>query len=198
MADPTSIAELDLSPKAGYSYLTAPREWREEFIYFVMVDRFHDDTQRTPAGGPNRSPGVATPDDFYGGNVRGITRNLDYIAGLGCTAIWLSPIFENNPHAYHGDGISNYLAADARFGTKQDLIDLVAAAHARNPPLRVILDVVNNHSGDNWHYPGDVPWYYAGDERFPFGDWRRPDRPVPTELRDPELYHRRGSITGGG
>src|SRR5262245_40660745 len=102
MAGPTSIAELDLSPKRDHTYFTAPREWREEFVYFVMVDRFHDATLRGPAGGPERSPGVVTPDDFYGGNLRGITRNLDYIAGLGCTAIWLSPIFENNPHAYHG------------------------------------------------------------------------------------------------
>jgi glycosidase len=198
MAGPTSIADLDLSPKPGHAYFSAPREWREEFVYFVMVDRFHDDSPRAPAGGPDRSPGVAAPDDFYGGNLRGVTRNLDYIAGLGCTAIWLSPIFENNPHAYHGYDISNYLAVDPHFGTEQDLVDLVAAAHARNPPMRVLLDVVINHSGDNWHYPGDVPWSYAGDERFPFGDWRRADRPVPTELRDPELYHRRGSITGGG
>src|SRR5437667_5694425 len=99
-----------------------------------------------------------------------------------------------NAHAYHGYNISNYLDVDPHFGTKQDLIDLVQAAHGRNPPMRVILDVVVNHSGDNWAYPGDVPWNYSNDQQFPFGFWRRGDRPIPTELRKESLYHRRGQI----
>ena len=81
-------------------------------------------------------PGVSTPDDFYGGKLRGITRNLDYIAGLGCTAIWLSPVFENNAGAYHGYNINNYLDIDPHFGTKQDLIDLVQARTRSENPLR--------------------------------------------------------------
>src|SRR5207302_4748670 len=131
---------------------SSTREWREEFIYFLMVDRFHDDKTRTPPTGSGRSVGIPTPDSFYGGKIRGITRNLDYIAGLGCTGIWISPVFENNPGAYHGYNINNYLDIDPHFGTKQDLVDLVDAAHSRNPPMRVILDVVINHSGDNWFY----------------------------------------------
>jgi len=194
----TSITQLDLSPPPGKTYFNIPREWREEFIYFLLVDRFHDDTARAPVLGRDRSAGIATPDDFYGGKIRGITRNLDYIAGLGCTAIWLSPIFENNGNAYHGYNINNYLDVDPRFGTKQDLIDLVQAAHGREPPMRVILDVVINHSGDNWAYPGDFPYFYSNDQRFDLGLWRRADRPIPTELRNPDLYHRRGQITGGG
>jgi alpha-amylase len=194
----TSIAQLDLSPPPGKAYFNIPREWREEFIYFLLVDRFHDDSARVPVLGRDRSPGIATPDDFYGGKIRGVTRNLDYIAGLGCTAVWLSPIFENNGNAYHGYNINNYLDVDPRFGTKQDLIDLVQAAHRRDPPMRVILDVVINHSGDNWAYPGDFPYYYANDQPFDLGFWRRGDRPIPTELRNPDLYHRRGQITGGG
>jgi glycosidase len=193
-----SVRDLDLSPIPGKTYLSIAREWREDFIYFLLVDRFHDDSDRAPARGPDRSAGVSTPDDFYGGRIRGITRNLDYIAGLGCTAIWLSPIFENNAGAYHGYNISSYLDVDPRFGTKQDLVELVEAAHACNPPIRIILDVVINHSGDNWFYPGDVPWFYSGDQQFPFGDWRRPDRPLPLELRDPACYHRRGQIGRNG
>ena len=60
--------------------------------------------------------------------------------------------------------------------------------------MRVILDVVVNHSGDNWGYPGDAPYYYYNDLQFPFGAWRRDDRPIPTELRNPDWYHRRGRI----
>jgi glycosidase len=198
MASPVSINEIDLSPRPGKAYFDDPREWREEFIYFLLVDRFHDGAARTSVSQPGRSRGRPTADDFHGGTLKGITDNLDYIAGLGCTAVWLSPVFENNAGAYHGYNTSNYLAIDPHFGTKEDLVDLVEAAHARNPPMRVILDVVINHSGDNWSYPGGLDYRYAGDQRFPFGAWRRPDRPVPVELRNEEFYHRRGAISGGG
>jgi alpha-amylase len=196
---PTSVAGLDLSPIPGKTYFNTDREWREEFIYFLLVDRFHDDTARAPATRSEaRTLGIPTPDTFYGGKLNGIRRNLDYIAGLGCTALWLSPIFENNAGAYHGYNITNYFDVDPHFGTKQDLIDLVDAAHARNPPMKVVLDVVINHSGDNWYYPGNVDYLYSNGQQFDFGDWRRDDRPVPTELRNPDLYHRRGRITDGG
>ncbi|MGO9119814.1 MAG: alpha-amylase family glycosyl hydrolase [Desulfomonilaceae bacterium] len=190
-----SIRDIDLTPLPGRTYFSILREWREEFIYFLLIDRFHDDSLRKSTPRTERSRGVAAPDDFYGGKIKGITQNLDYIAGLGCTAIWLSPIFENNAGAYHGYNINNYLNVDPHFGSKQDLIDLVEAAHQRNPPLRIILDVVINHSGDNWAYPKGYRYYYSNDEQFPFGYWRRTDRPIPEELRREDLYHRRGEIS---
>lgn len=194
-----SVSQLDLTPIPGKQYFSATREWREEFMYFLMVDRFHDGQTRAPVLQPGRSAGIATPNDFYGGTIKGITNHLEYIAGLGCTALWLSPVFENNPGAYHGYNINNYLALDPHFGTKQDLVDLVNAAHSFKKngkpwPIRVILDVVINHSGDNWAYPGNNPYFYSNDQQFPFGFWRRTDRPVPTELRNPDWYHRRGEI----
>jgi glycosidase len=188
----TSVSNLDLSPIPGKVYFNLTREWREEFIYFLMVDRFHDDAARSPVSSSARSVGIQTLNDFYGGKIKGITQNLDYINGLGCTTIWLSPVFENNKHAYHGYDTANYLDIDPNFGTKQDLIDLVDAAHARD--MRVVLDIVINHSGDNWYYPNDVDWNYFQNQQFPLGGWRRTDRPVPTELRDESLYHRRGRI----
>jgi alpha-amylase len=193
MAAPTSVADLDLSPLPAKTYFNCIREWREEFIYFLMVDRFHDDQPRQPVLKPERSLGIQTPDDFYGGTIKGITPHLDYIAGLGCTAIWVSPVFGNNAHSYHGYDIRNYLDIDARFGTKQDLIDLVTAAHARTPPLRILLDVVINNSGDNWEYEGGPKIYHNGD-RFNFGAFRPGSEPIPTELRNPDWYHRRGQI----
>ncbi len=158
-----------------------------------MVDRFHDDSTRKPVAGLERSEGVVTGDDFYGGTLKGVTNHLDYIAGLGCTCIWLSPVFESNGGAYHGYNINNYLGIDPHFGTTEDLKHLVDAAHERG--MRVILDVVLNHSGDNWSYPDDYRYYYSKDERFAFGSWRRDDRPIPTELRNPAFYHRRGEIS---
>jgi glycosidase len=200
MASPTSISQIDLAPLPGKTYFNCNREWREEFIYFLLVDRFHDGSPRHATVHAGRSAGVMTPDNaFYGGQIKGVTQNLDYIAGLGCTAIWLSPVFENNPGAYHGYNINNYLDIDPNFGAKQDLIDLVEAAHnhqlaGRPHPIRVILDVVINHSGDNWSYPGGFSYNYSNDQQFPFGAWRRNDRPIPTELRNPDFYHRRGNM----
>jgi alpha-amylase len=205
MVSPLSINDVDLRPIPGKTYFNVNREWREEFIYFLLVDRFHDSTPRAPVLSPGRSKGIATPNDFYGGKIRGITDHLDYIAGLGCTAIWLSPVFVNNPHAYHGYDINNYLDIDPNFGTKQDLVDLVDAAHnsvrrdGQPYPMRVILDIVINNSGDNWYYPGDDSYSYFDNMQFGFGGWRRPDRDpehpvVPVELQNPNYYHRRGAI----
>jgi alpha-amylase len=199
MPDPTSVADIDLTPLSGKKYFSLDREWREEFIYFLMVDRFHDEKTRLPDLKPSRSAGLPTPDDFYGGTIRGVTNHLDYIAGLGCTAIWLAPVFQNNLKSYHGYDINNYLSIDPRFGTKQDLVDLVEAAHSferdgKPWPMRVVLDVVINHSGDNWEYPNDDKFFYWQDWQFPFSKFRRADRPIPTELRNQDWYHRRGQI----
>lgn len=198
MNEPTSIAEIDFNPIPGKRYWNCDREWREEFIYFLMVDRFHDNRNRTPKKeSEQKQKGSGTQAQlkkFCGGTLKGIINHLDYIENLGCTALWLSPVFENNDKedCYHGYSIQSYLHVDLRFGTKQDLIELVDAAHSRK--MRVFLDVVVNHSGDNWFYPGKHPYYYSNDIQFPFGGWHRDDRPIPTELRKPEYYHRRGEI----
>jgi len=200
---PTSIRDIDLSPQTGKAYFNLAREWREEFVYFVLVDRFHDSKNRLAIATPDRKAGIPAPNAFYGGTLQGITKHLDYIAGLGATAIWLSPIFENNAGSYHGYNVNNYLDVDPHFGTKADLVELVQKAHAYQKngkpyPLRVILDVVINHSGDNWRYPFDATYTYSNDQQFPLDGWRRPDRPIPTELRNPDYYHRRGNMTGDG
>ena len=195
MSAPTSIKGLDFSPLPGKVYKNFVRKWEEDFIYFLLVDRFHDGKDRKPPTTTERSSGSGSSDqlkDFVGGTLKGIRNQLNYIANLGCTAIWLSPVFENNEHAYHGYSIQNYLDIDPHFGTKQDLIDLVEAAHQRD--MRVILDVVINHSGDNWSYQPDVAFFFFQDQQFPFGAFRRDDRPIPTELRNKDFYHRRGQI----
>jgi len=120
----------------GYhvDYLTPPRWAHEAVIYQVFVDRF--------TGIENR---WLTPDElnsFTGGTLRGILQKLDYIANLGVTVLWLSPIFSTP--IYHGYATSDYYTIEPRFGTKADLAELVTAAHARG--LRVILDFVANHT----------------------------------------------------
>ena len=189
-------AELNLEPLPGKVYKNFLRTWSEAFIYFVLVDRFHDSATRlSQRGSSERGQGYGTAEqlgDFCGGTLKGIEHHLDYIAGLGCTALWLSPVFGNNPHCYHGYAIQNYLDVDPHFGSRQDLIDLVDAAHRRE--MRVILDIVLNHSGDNWSYEPDVDYYYDQDRQYPFGHFRPGREPIPTELRNPDYYHRRGQI----
>lgn len=207
MTDIISVKDINLEPIPGKKYWDTDRLWTEEFIYFLLVDRFHDNNDRQPANtSSDRSQGSQDGtklSKFCGGTLKGIQNHLDYIQNLGCTAIWLSPIFENNdaPNpdsgSYHGYSIQNYVSIDPRFGTKQDLIDLVEAAHSRD--IRVILDVVINHSGDNWSYknenvPGWKPYKYWQDWQFDFGNFRREDRPLPQELQNPNFYHRRGQI----
>jgi glycosidase len=206
MPELRSVHDLDLHPIPGKKYWSSGREWREEFIYFLMVDRFHDGARRAPRPSPERSRGSGTVEElrrFCGGTLRGITHHLDYIHGLGCTAIWLSPIFENDgaPHrdsnSYHGYAIRNYLAIDPRFGTKADLAELVHEAHRRD--MCVFLDAVANHCGDVWYYPEDHPCEYRDDgRRYELGGWRHPDYPVPHELRNPDYFHRRGRIRDSG
>jgi len=198
MRQPRSIDDIDLTPLPGKTYWSAGREWREEFIYFLMVDRFHDGRDRRPARGAAR-PADDRLRRFCGGTLKGITRNLDYIEGLGCTALWLSPVFENDgapdprSPSYHGYAIRNYLAIDPRFGTKADLVELVEKAHARG--MRVFLDAVANHCGDVFYYADGDPKYYSDDHRqHEIGGWRHADCPVPVELRNPAYFHRRGMI----
>lgn len=191
-----SINDLDLSPKPGKKYWrNSGREWREEFIYFLMVDRFHDSNSRRPHNIKGKTKGFGSSEQLRqtcGGTLQGIKQNLNYIKKLGCTALWLSPVFENNPLSYHGYAIQDYTIIDKRFGTTEDLAELVDAAHALD--MRVFLDIVLHHSGDNWSYPDDLPYYYYNGATFKFGKWRYEDKPVPYELRNPDLYCRKGQM----
>ena len=199
--------ELDFTPRG--EVFPSPRDWRDVFIYFLLVDRFDNNQENLPAFDPASTPKGRDPGQggvFQGGNLKGIIRRLDYIRGLGANAIWLSPIFKNRQEkrdSYHGYGIQDFLEVDPRFGTKEDLKELVKQAHARG--MYVILDIILNHTGDNWAYPGGFPFFFqkgaAGP--FDFGFWRKVDPAPgfqeddavwPQELQRPECYKRRGEI----
>lgn len=191
-----SIKEIDLSPKPGKTYWkNCHREWREEFIYFLLVDRFHDNNKRRPLEFEIRHYGFGEEKELQkrcGGTLKGIFNHLAYIKDLGCTAIWLSPVFKNNPESYHGYAIENYLEVDERWGTKEELEQLVDLAHSND--IRVFLDIVLHHSGNNWDYPGHQDYYYYNGAQYPLEVWRYDDKPVPIEMRNPDLYNRKGQI----
>ena len=202
-----SVDELDFTPRG--EVFPSPGDWRDVFIYFLLVDRFDNNQENIPPYDPNTAPIGRDQDQgrlFQGGNLRGIIRRLDYIRGLGANGIWLSPVLKNRTEkndTYHGYGIQNFLEVDPRFGTKEDFQELVREAHARN--MYVIMDIIINHTGDNWAYPGDYPYYYWKEAPgpFEFGFWREVDPGAglqeadavwPQELQVPDAYKRRGQI----
>src|SRR3954463_6421310 len=84
------------------------------------------------------------------GDFRGLTRRLDYLAGLGITALWLMPFFPS-PDRDDGYDITDYYNVDSRYGTLGDFVEFTRAAHQRG--IRVILDLVVNHTSDQH------PWF---------------------------------------
>ncbi len=136
----------------------------DEIVYFVLPDRFENGDAANDRGG---LPGdrLATGFDpthkgFYqGGDLAGLTAGLDYIQGLGVTAIWLGPIYKNKPvqgpagdesAGYHGYWITDFTAVDPHFGSEKDLRAFVKAAHARG--MKVYLDIITNHTADVIQY----------------------------------------------
>ena len=202
-----SQEQLDFTPRG--EVFPSPRDWRDIFVYFLLVDRFDNNQEDILPYDPNTTPIGRDQEQgrvFQGGNLKGIIRRLDYIGGLGANGIWLSPVLRNRiekDDTYHGYGIQDFLEVDPRFGTKEDLQELVRQAHARN--MYVIMDIIINHTGDNWAYPGDYPYYFWKEAPgpFEFGFWRdvdpgagfqEADAVWPKELQLPEYYKRRGQI----
>lgn len=122
-------------------------DWmRTAVFYQIFVERFYQGDKRKDDSYINMKWGeLPTPKSFAGGDIRGIIEKLDYIKGLGVTAIYLTPIFESiSNHKYD---ISNYKKIDPQFGSMEDLKELVEKAHAKG--MRIVLDAVFNHCSMN-------------------------------------------------
>ncbi|MFJ3902157.1 pullulanase-type alpha-1,6-glucosidase [Streptomyces sp. NPDC090025] len=153
---------------------------REQF-YFVLPDRFANGDPGNDRGGltGSRTATGFDPTDkgFYqGGDLKGLTRRLDYIKGLGTTAIWLAPIFKNRPvqgegkdasAGYHGYWITDFTQVDPHFGTNDDLRRLIAAAHAKG--MKVFFDVITNHTADTVDY-AEKTYGYRPKGAYPYLD----------------------------
>ncbi|MFJ9538210.1 pullulanase-type alpha-1,6-glucosidase [Streptomyces sp. NPDC101225] len=151
---------------------------REQF-YFVMPDRFaNGDTSNDRGGltGSRLSTGYDPTDKgFYqGGDLKGLTGKLDYIKGLGTTAIWMAPIFKNRPvqgtgsnasAGYHGYWITDFTQVDPHFGTNKDLATLISKAHAKG--MKVFFDVITNHTADVVDYK-EKSYDYLSKGAFPY------------------------------
>lgn len=133
----------------------SPGDWRDRWIYFLMIDRFNNPT-RPPTGVWNRRF------DFrQGGTFEGVRAQLGYLAQLGVKAIWLSPVLKNakptRGFGYHGYGQQDFINVDERFASdgqrataERELTALIEEAHARE--MLVVLDIVLNHAARVFDY----------------------------------------------
>ena len=132
-----------------------------DVLYLLMPDRFaQGDMDAAKALDGLDYPINAdrtVPNGRHGGNIRGIINNLDYIDSLGVTAIWSCPVLENDMPggSYHGYATTDYYRIDPRFGTNEEWQELVAEANKRG--IKVVMDMIFNHSGLNHPWIADKP-----------------------------------------
>ena len=143
-----------------------------DVLYMLMPDRFADGN---PAN--NQIAGMeayrndrSQPSLRHGGDIEGIRQHLDYFTGLGVTALWFTPVLENNSpdshnvSTYHGYATTNYYKVDPRFGTNEEYCRLIDEAHSRG--LKVVMDMIFNHCGDYHPWLRDMPshdWFNQPD-----------------------------------
>ncbi|MER8230643.1 pullulanase-type alpha-1,6-glucosidase [Streptomyces sp. NPDC094049] len=232
---PATAAPRPPAPPSDRALAAEParQELTREQFYFVLPDRFANGDPSNDRGGltGSRTQHGFDPTDkgFYqGGDLKGLTQRLDYIKGLGTTAIWMAPIFKNRPvqgegkdasAGYHGYWITDFTQVDPHFGTNDDLKKLIAAAHAKG--MKVFFDVITNHTADTVDYaekeygyrPKGAYPYLDKDGRpfddraaigkvdadsFPYTPVEKADTKVPAWLNDPTMYHNRGDSTWAG
>ncbi|HEU5486823.1 MAG TPA: alpha-amylase family glycosyl hydrolase, partial [Microlunatus sp.] len=156
---------------------------RERF-YFVMADRFANGSTANDRGGltGDRMTTGFDPADkgfYHGGDLKGITDKLDYVKGLGTTALWLTPSFKNRPvqgtganasAGYHGYWITDFTQIDPHLGTNAEMKTLISKAHAKG--MKVFFDIITNHTADVIEYAdpatGAEPYPYISKATSPY------------------------------
>jgi glycosidase len=195
----------------------SPEDWRDKWIYFLLIDRFNN-----PQAAPRQMPWNGAHGEYQGGTFNGVRAQLDYLQELGAGAIWLSPVLKNcqySPYSYHGYGIQDFLQIEPRFASdpeqarknprlaEEELTQLVDEAHGRG--LYVIFDIVLNHAGDVFEYenygstapwrdhPYLIRWRDENGQGRP--DWNAPPREPPAdaaiwpvELQRNDFFRRQG------
>ncbi len=156
----TACASAPVSPAAPVAGTFRDRLAQDEVIYFVLPDRFANGDPSNDRGGIDGGPlqhgfDPSAKGFYHGGDLKGLMQQLDYIEGLGATAIWLGPVYQNKAvqgrpgeesAGYHGYWITDFTKPDAHFGSEADLKAFVEAVHARG--MKLYLDIITNHSAD--------------------------------------------------
>ncbi len=146
--------EMDGSQRKGFTNADA--------LYLLMPDRFaNGDTSNDVIKGMDAVVDRSKPSLRHGGDLEGIRQHLDYFTELGVTALWFTPVLENNSpdndgnSTYHGYATTDYYRVDPRFGTNQEYRRLTDEAHAKG--LKVVMDMIFNHCGFEHPWVGDMP-----------------------------------------
>jgi cyclomaltodextrinase / maltogenic alpha-amylase / neopullulanase len=142
----------------------APDWVRDSVFYQIFPERFYNGDPSNDPPGTVAWDSAPTRENFFGGDLAGITRKLDHLARLGINALYLTPFFKARTN--HRYDISDYLQVDPAAGTLDDFHALIDAAHARG--IRVVLDAVFNHCGDGFWAFQDVVQRGAASE---YADW---------------------------
>ena len=152
----------------------------DQNFYFVMADRFANGSAANDHGGlpPGKGAGQSGFDPtgkgwYHGGDLQGLIGKLDYVKGLGTTAIWLTPSFKNkavqpedNSAGYHGYWITDFTQIDPHLGSNADLRALVDAAHRRG--IKVYFDIITNHTADVIKYREGARMPYRSKDQTPY------------------------------
>ena len=135
-----------------------------DVLYMLMPDRFAQGAGHNPQikGMRQYVEDRSKPSLRHGGDLNGIREHLDYFKELGVTALWFTPVLENNSpdtengfSTYHGYATTDYYRVDPRFGTNEDYRRLCDEAHAKG--LKIVMDMIFNHSGFEHPWTSDMP-----------------------------------------
>ena len=134
-----------------------------DVLYMLMPDRFASGrTDNDQIKGMNTYVNDRTkPSLRHGGDLEGIRQHLDYFTELGVTALWFTPVLENNSpdsngySTYHGYATTDYYRVDPRFGTNEEYRQLISEAHSKG--LKVVMDMIFNHCGLEHPWLSDLP-----------------------------------------
>ena len=135
-----------------------------DVLYMLMPDRFAQGQGHQPQvkGMRPYKEDRSQPSLRHGGDLNGIREHLDYFNELGVTALWLTPVLENDSpdsdngySTYHGYATTDYYRVDPRFGTNDDYRRLCDEAHQKG--LKVVMDMIFNHSGFEHPWTHDMP-----------------------------------------
>lgn len=145
----------------------------KDMMYLIMPDRFANGDEKNDSRPElTEKADRSLPNGRHGGDLQGVINNLDYIQNLGATAVWLTPVNEDNEkvYSYHGYAQTDLYKIDARYGTNEDYKALSQELNKRN--MKLVMDYVTNHWGGSHWMIKDLPskdwihWFDEGEKGF--------------------------------
>ncbi|NVK24513.1 MAG: alpha-amylase [Gammaproteobacteria bacterium] len=201
------------------------RDVRDDVFYFVMPDRFENGDTSNDMGSKTIeiSSGGFDPTSnghYHGGDLPGLINKLDYLKGMGITAIWLTPIMRNqavqgDSSGYHGYWTLDFTEIDPHLGTNADLKNLIDTAHSKG--IKIFFDIITNHTADVIKYEEchreatkqfstseqlcpyvSLADKAAGKGYTPYVNQDEKNLKTPAWLNDPKYYNNQGDSTWQG